>query len=146
MNAINADTRRCALQEAKRWIGTPYQHQASLRDVGCDCLGLVRGVWRHLYGAEPYSVPAYSVHWAETGDAETLMLAARQYLEEIPADTAQAGDVLLFRFSAHHIAKHCVILSAPTRMVHAYWGQCVSETSLTPWWRKRIAAAFQFRN
>ncbi|MEM1422329.1 MAG: peptidase P60, partial [Pseudomonadota bacterium] len=34
--------------EASRWIGTPYRHQASLRGVGCDCLGLLRGVWRAL--------------------------------------------------------------------------------------------------
>ena len=31
---------------ARSWIGTPYRHQASLKGVGCDCLGLVRGVGR----------------------------------------------------------------------------------------------------
>ena len=31
---------------ARGWIGTPYLHQASCRGIGCDCLGLVRGVWR----------------------------------------------------------------------------------------------------
>jgi NlpC/P60 family putative phage cell wall peptidase len=39
------------LEEARSWIGTPYQHQASLKGVGCDCIGLVRGVWRAVYGA-----------------------------------------------------------------------------------------------
>ena len=33
---------------ARSWIGTPYVHQASVRGVGCDCLGLLRGVWREL--------------------------------------------------------------------------------------------------
>jgi NlpC/P60 family putative phage cell wall peptidase len=32
--------------EARAWIGTPDRHQASLKGMGCDCLGLVRGVWR----------------------------------------------------------------------------------------------------
>lgn len=27
---------------ARGWIGTPYLHQASLKGVGTDCLGLVR--------------------------------------------------------------------------------------------------------
>ena len=36
-----------------------YRHQASLKGVGCDCLGLVRGVWRALHGAEPERAPAY---------------------------------------------------------------------------------------
>ena len=46
-----------ALVEARRWLGTPYRHQASRMGVGCDCLGLVRGVWRSLYGAEPEATP-----------------------------------------------------------------------------------------
>src|SRR5690606_4769974 len=39
--------------EALEWVGTPYRHQASLKGVACDCLGLVRGVWRSIYGLEP---------------------------------------------------------------------------------------------
>ena len=43
--------RKEALGIAYSWIGTPYRHQASRKGVGCDCLGLVLGVWRELYGA-----------------------------------------------------------------------------------------------
>jgi NlpC/P60 family putative phage cell wall peptidase len=144
MNAQLARRRANALHEARKWLGTPYQHQAGLCQVGCDCLGLVRGVWQALYGSEPVVIPAYTPHWAETGAAETLQDAARRFLVEIPYVEAAPGDVLLFRFSARHVAKHCAILSAPERIIHAYWGKSVSETSLTPWWRKRIAGAFQF--
>jgi NlpC/P60 family putative phage cell wall peptidase len=35
---------------ARGWLGTPYRHQASLKGVGCDCLGLVRGVYAEAYG------------------------------------------------------------------------------------------------
>ena len=35
--------------EARNGIGTPYRHQGSLKGVACDCIGLVRGVWRALY-------------------------------------------------------------------------------------------------
>ncbi|NCO16648.1 MAG: peptidase, partial [Alphaproteobacteria bacterium] len=42
--------------EARRWIGTPYVHQSSARGAGTDCLGLLRGVWRALYGVEPEAV------------------------------------------------------------------------------------------
>ncbi|REC53631.1 peptidase, partial [Rhodosalinus sediminis] len=27
---------------ARSWLGTPYHDQASLRGIGCDCLGLAR--------------------------------------------------------------------------------------------------------
>jgi NlpC/P60 family putative phage cell wall peptidase len=136
--------RASVLHEARKWLGTPYQHQASLCQIGCDCLGLVRGVWQALYGSEPVAIPAYTPYWAETGSAETLQDAARRFLVEMPFAEAVPGDVLLFRFSARHVAKHCAILSAPERIIHAYWGKNVSETSLTPWWRKRVSGAFQF--
>ena len=41
-------TRAAIVAEARAWIGTRYRHQASVKGVGCDCLGLVRGVWRAL--------------------------------------------------------------------------------------------------
>ena len=34
---------------AKEWRGTPYHHQQSQKGVGCDCLGLVRGVYEAVY-------------------------------------------------------------------------------------------------
>jgi hypothetical protein len=43
-------TRPLIVAETRAWIGTPYRHQASLKGVGCDCLGLVRGVWRAVIG------------------------------------------------------------------------------------------------
>ena len=40
--------------EARRWLGTPYRHQASpCAAVGCDCLGLIRGVWLAVIGETP---------------------------------------------------------------------------------------------
>ena len=52
---------------ARGWLGTPYQHQASLKGVGCDCLGLVRGIWREAFGAEPEVPPAYAPDWRKQG-------------------------------------------------------------------------------
>jgi len=55
---------------ARGWIGTPYRHQAACRGAGCDCLGLVRGVWRELVGPEPERLPPYAPDWAEAGTGE----------------------------------------------------------------------------
>lgn len=46
-------SRAAIVAEARAWLGTPYRHQASLKGVGADCLGLVRGVWRAVVGPEP---------------------------------------------------------------------------------------------
>ena len=76
---------------ARGWLGTPYHDQASLRGVGCDCLGLARGVWRDLVGAEPQPIPPYSRDWGETGTREVLADGARAMMIEIPL--AEIGPV-----------------------------------------------------
>jgi len=130
--------------EARAWIGTPYQHQASLKGVGCDCLGLVRGVWRVVVGGEPVSAPPYSRDWAEASGEEALAQAARAHLVEIPTAEFQPGDVLLFRYRDRYPAKHAAIVSAPALMVHAHDGAAVAEVAIAPWWRRRLAYAFRF--
>lgn len=137
-------TRDEIVAAARSWIGTPYRHQASCKQVGADCLGLIRGVWRELLGAEPEPVPAYTPDWAEALKQETLLEAARRHLVEVPLSAAQPGDVLLFRMGLGHPAKHCAIQSAPDRIIHAYWGRAVCETRLVPWWQRRVAGAFAF--
>ena len=140
-------TRDCILREARGWIGTPYRHQASVKGAGCDCLGLVRGVWREVIGAEPETPPAYTPDWAElpAGAAEEAMAeAARRHMKEVSVDEARAGDVLLFRMRAHGPAKHAAILSGENRMIHAWSGRAVVETAMGRWWRARAAHAFRF--
>lgn len=133
------------LTEARGWIGTPYHHQASLKGVGTDCLGLLRGVWRALYGAEPEPVPAYTPDWAEPQGEERLWAAAERHLLRVPV--ADAGDILLFRMRGGAVAKHLGILSvggADPKFIHAYSGHSVLESPLTAPWQRRIAASFRF--
>lgn len=137
-------TRDEIVAAARGWIGTPYRHQASVKGVGSDCLGLLRGVWRELVGDEPEVMPPYTPDWAEALGQEQLLNAARRYLTEISIGEAEPGDVLLFRMGLGHPAKHCAIISQQGRIVHAYWGRTVCETRLVPWWQRRIAAAFRF--
>jgi NlpC/P60 family putative phage cell wall peptidase len=137
-------TRSRVVTAARSWLGTPYHHQASLRGVGCDCLGLVRGVWRDLYGREPEAVPAYDQHWAQHADGETLALAAMRHLEACELAAVQAGDVLLFRWRDHLPAAHCAILTGPGQIIHAHDGAAVGEVAFTGWWRRHCSHAFSF--
>jgi NlpC/P60 family putative phage cell wall peptidase len=136
--------RESIIAEVREWIGTPYRHQASLKGVGCDCLGLVRGVWRGVIGAEPERAPPYAPDWAEAGGVEALAEAGIRHLVPIGRHEFQPGDVLLFRWRAHLPAKHAAIVTSETTMVHAHDGAMVTETALAPWWRRHIAYAFSF--
>lgn len=137
-------TRAQIVKQARSWIGTPYRHQASVKGAGCDCLGLVRGVWRDVYGAEPMSVPPYTPNWAEERGEETLLDAARTCLIPIENGLAQTGDVALFRMNPKAPCKHIAIFSGPTAIIHAYWGRSVIESHMVAYWARRWAYSFRF--
>lgn len=132
---------------ASRWIGTPYVHQASAIGAGSDCLGLLRGVWREVYGAEPEAVPAYSMDWSEPQGEERLWAAATRHLYARPLGDFAVGDVVLFRMRAGSVAKHLGVIAkvhkAPS-FIHAYSGHGVVESPLSQPWRRRIVARFEF--
>jgi NlpC/P60 family putative phage cell wall peptidase len=129
---------------ARDWLGTPYRHQASLKGVGCDCLGLIRGVWRERFGSEPELPPPYAADWAEAGLEEAFADAGKRHLIEVPPLVFQPGDVLLFRWKPHLPAEHAGIAIDRTRMIHAQEGAAVSEVPLSDWWLRRLAFAFRF--
>ena len=133
--------------EARGWIGTPYVHQGSARGAGTDCLGLLRGVWRALYGEEPAPVPAYTQDWAEPSGREELLAAAERWLQRKPVAEAAPGDLLLFRMREGRVAKHLGIaarIGPEASFVHAYNGHGVIESPLSAPWARRIAARFEF--
>lgn len=128
--------RRAVVAAARAFVGTPYRHQASRAGAGCDCLGLVRGVWRTVHGSEPWQVPPYR---ADGSDA-SLVEAATRWL--LPCAAIETGAVVLFRLHRNHPARHCGIVVEKSRFVHAQEQIGVVEVDLTEAWRRRIAGVF----
>lgn len=132
---------------ARSWIGTPFCHGAALRGAGADCLGVIRGVWREVCGAEPVPVPPYGQDWAESGQASLLLTALSRHLIAVDPRAEAAGQVLLFQLRAGGPAKHLGIQAscgAGATFVHAYSGHGVVESALTSPWRRRLTARFRF--
>ena len=134
---------------ARAWLGTPYIHQASVKGAGCDCLGLLRGVWRELHdGVEPETPPAYSPDWAEATGRETLYSALARHLTPIAPRDIGPGDVALFRMAPRGPAKHCGIIGErdgkPT-LIHARQNRRVAEEPFSALWRAKLAYAFGLR-
>ncbi|WP_310620727.1 NlpC/P60 family protein [Flexibacterium corallicola] len=132
------------IAHARNWIGTPYRHRASKKGVGCDCLGLVRGVWRELLGHEPAPLPPYAPEWAEVSTRDTLLEAAQRFLVRAQMNVPDAGCVVLFRWREGAPCKHVGIMSGQERFIHAYDRVGTVESPLVPMWRTKIAAHFQF--
>lgn len=128
---------------ARGWLGTPYRHRASTPGAGCDCLGLLRGVWRTLYGSEPVAVPAYRADWRGDGHPEALRAAAERFLI-VETGPVAAGQVVLFRLGGLSEPRHCGIMVSPTRFIHAQEHLGVVEANMTPGWARRISGRYRF--
>lgn len=83
------------VEHARAWIETPYQHQARMRVVGCDCLGLLVGVARELGLVAPdFDVNGY----ARQPDGRSMIELCSQYLRRIDPNAMAPGDVVSISF------------------------------------------------
>jgi NlpC/P60 family putative phage cell wall peptidase len=140
--------RQDIVRSARAWIGTPYQHQASVQGVGCDCLGLVRGVWRDHIGLEPEPKLNYSQNWGDISDVEVLQDALARYFEPIELDPTKAGCVVSFRMQKHSVVKHVGITVGcegdQPLMIHSYSKRGVVLFPLNAAWLRRCTGQYNF--
>ena len=113
-----------------------------VKSLGCDCLGLLRGVYKEVTGREPENPPPYSPSWDEVGSQELMLAAANKFL--VKTDTIIPGNVLIFRMRRNSVAKHCGIVISQNTMVHAHFSHGVIEENLGSYWISRIAGIFSF--
>lgn len=131
------------ITEARSWIGTKWQHQAALKGVACDCVGLIRGIYSALVG--PVTITFnYSREWPLYKAEEKMYEEVKKYLNEIPLAEAKPGDILLFGFGkgpAYHIG----IVSYDGFIIHTWLdvGKVV-ESRYDEHWRENTRFAFRF--
>jgi NlpC/P60 family putative phage cell wall peptidase len=141
--------REAIVIEAREWVGTRYKHQASLKGVGCDCIGLIAGVGRALgfQSAERFDRDPRFRAYSRTPEPKMLFQACAEYLEPVPLLRSQPGDILLTRFKDD--PQHFALLAdrdGQRYMVHSYTqARKVVENRIDDTWLKRIVSTFKFR-
>lgn len=135
------------IAEARKWLGTPFMHQASVKGVACDCLGLVRGVGEALgllpenYMSDP-RVKDYVKYGRHTFD-DRLNQALLVFLDPVPLGEERIGDVYSMRFGPR---RQHVALITDIGIIHAeYKAGKVVEHRLSDDWRNTIAGRYRFR-
>lgn len=120
------------LEIAHTWIETPYRHQGSVKGSGCDCIGLISGIWRELFGNYPegFKMPAYTPYWAEESGKSLMVKIGRKYLIEVAIRDKVPGDVLMYRMLRRGQTKHAGIYIGDNKLIHAYEGHTVMEANL----------------
>lgn len=88
-------SRADVIAAARQWIDTPFHHQARLKGVGVDCVGLVIGVARELGLIAPdFDVVGYP----RVPDGTSLMELAATHMTPIDRAAMQPGDVVVVSF------------------------------------------------
>ena len=133
---------------ARDWLGTPWQHQASLKGVGADCIGLVGGVALAcgVPGAREWAADQTCKGYGRRPDPAMLLRSCDTYLERIAVGAAGLGDILVFKFERD--PQHFGIKSreGPDYVIHAYaQARRVVENRIDELWRSRILRAYRFR-
>lgn len=138
-------TREEIVNEARKWVGCKWIHQACVRGVACDCVGLVRGVHAQLTGDAFVGDYDYPATWHLFKEDEKLCQECRKYLVEIPVAAAGAGDILLFGFRPRFPAHHLAILTGDGTIIHSYMDVgVVVETAYNEAWRSMVRFAFRY--
>ncbi len=123
--------RDAIVRVAQEWVGTPFKEQKSVKQVGCDCMGLVVGVARDL--GRPEDAP----HWTYKMSFRAAELRKGLIANFDRVDEAQPGDILLLRIGQHRKPIHLAIYAGDGRMIHTY-GQGPGRVIEVPmgkiWW------------
>lgn len=130
-------------------MGTPWHHQAYVKGVGCDCIGLGAGVALAVgvrEAAEWLRDTAFRGYGRDP--SPLLRQACSKYLDPIKIGELDRGDLALFAVTGSNTAPwHFGLVSAlnPTTIIHANLARRkVVENSL-PMANATIVGAYRFR-
>lgn len=139
--------------EARRWIGTRFEHQGRVRKTasskgGCDCIGLIIGVTSAL-GIKCKGISLADIdhkNYSKHPDGISLRLAMDEYLVPIPIDSAKAGDIFLMKIhkDPQHVAFVGNYEGGGLSLIHCYMqARGVVEHVFDDYWRERVVAAYR---
>jgi len=135
--------RDAVITDARKWLGTPYHHQARVRGVGVDCAMLLCEVYEAC-GMIPHIDPRpYPPDWHLHRSEEKYLGWIKKYADQV--DEPMPGDVVLYQFG--RTVSHAGIVIDWPMIIHAYRGQgCVMSEGDRGELGPRIAGFYRLRD
>jgi cell wall-associated NlpC family hydrolase len=97
---MSDELRQRIVEEAQKWVGTPFHHEARLRGVGVDCGNLLAAVFEAVGLLQPMKIEHYPPDFMLHRSEEWYLSVVTEFAAEV--DIARSlpmpGDVALFRF------------------------------------------------
>jgi cell wall-associated NlpC family hydrolase len=98
--------------------GVPYVHRGTSRS-GCDCTGLVIGIFRELGFLTRFELPEYPVDWnLHAGACDRILEYLDRGFDRVTPSRSAAGDIAVMFFG--RCPAHVGILVAADMMVHCF--------------------------
>jgi cell wall-associated NlpC family hydrolase len=144
---VTAD-REDVVAEARRWLRTPFVHQARKAGIGSDCGGLVGGVGVALGLLPPDFWQVFDAEfggYARTPSKGTLRRICERWL--LPAETLQPGCVLLMQFKVEpqHMGIAADYHLGGLSLIHAFEpSHMVTVHRMSDEWRANVIAAYDY--
>lgn len=86
-------------EEAKRWLGTPFEHMGCVIHKGVDCMGLIIGVLKNVGLLSKEFQPEYVSNQFMLHHSEEILLnRVRAYANLVDRDNLAEGDFIFFQF------------------------------------------------
>ena len=144
-------TRDIVIEEARTWIGTPWQHQAMVKGHGVDCAMFIAGVGLEVglvTEDDLNNIPAYPKDW-HLHNTESMLIPILEQFEvsEIPLEEALPGDIVMFKVA--NCESHLGILTKQDWFIHAFTSSKVNrvvECRLDGRWTKRLSRVYRFNH
>lgn len=130
-------TNSAIVAEARKWLGTPFHHEARVLGHGVDCIGLVLAV----ANAFNMDVPNQT-GYARTPEEARLLEGLDIYTHRINACDSQPGDIVVIPVEKK--LRHLAILT-DIGIIHAFEpAGMVVEHSINEKWRRMFRRFYRF--
>jgi cell wall-associated NlpC family hydrolase len=141
------------IEAARGYLGTPWKHQARVRGVGVDCIGLLVGAYRDA----GYAIEDVKDYGRNPNPRRFLHHLARQFTRVSGRDAMWAssdpaawqyaipGDLLVFQFVGPDLPQH-VGIATDRGVIHTYQtAGFVAEHAMTDEWRRKVHSVWRAR-
>jgi Cell wall-associated hydrolases (invasion-associated proteins) len=135
------------VSEAESWIGTRFQHQGRIKNLGVDCVGFISEVAKDA-GVGDLEIPN---DYRPNEDGTVMLQLLNEHMTMVPTDEMEPGDVLAFCDEALQnpdIPKHLAFVQEVTPnttfIIHASQ-HGVRRHRIDAAWRRRIHSVWRIQ-
>lgn len=106
-----AEQRALVVKEALEWEHTPFRHRNSVKRLGADCVGYLKGVFLGVGAIEDFETPEYSIDVYLHRSEEIYLPYLQKFLH--PTIRTDPGNVISYQWGRLKHAHALIVVEWP---------------------------------